>query len=176
MFQEKYLPEFDFTETHSISIHQTPAKIFSLVDSIDIRESWLINFLFSLRGLGSGRQDLKCILNGNFTVLEQQVGSEIILGLVGQFWKPQGNLKKLTPDEFNHFNTDGFLKATWNFKATSENNEITKLETETRVKCLGKKAHRKFSFYWFFIRPFSGLIRMEILKLIKKKAEAVQPS
>jgi hypothetical protein len=51
---------------------------------------------------------------------------------------------------------------------------LTILETETRIQCLDKNALKKFSWYWFFIRPFSGMIRLQILKSIKRSAESIQ--
>jgi hypothetical protein len=47
------------------------------------------------------------------------------------------------------------------------------LTTETRIKCLDNESRRSFGFYWMFIQPFSGLIRMEMLRAIKRKAELV---
>jgi hypothetical protein len=113
----------------------------------------------------------KGLLQNNFIELERIKDQELLLGLVGQFWKPNGNLKKLTPEEFKSFNQPMFLKATWNFELISQKNNKTILETETRIQCLDEKSHKMFSRYWFFIRPFSGLIRKEILKSVKRKAE-----
>jgi len=47
----------------------------------------------------------------------------------------------------------------------------TRLTTETRIKCLDEDSRSRFGWYWAFIRPFSGLIRMEMLRAIKRKAE-----
>ncbi len=64
------------------------------------------------------------------------------------------------------------LKMMWNFyfKEVAENKTL--VSTETRVSCLTKKSKMLFSLYWFFIKPFSGIIRMEMLRLIKQKAES----
>src|SRR5687768_11545583 len=116
MLQEKYLPVYDFSEVHRISIRQSPERIFSLVDDLDISESWLIRFLFRLRGLKSGMQSKKGLISEKFIELERRADSELIVGLAGQFWKSNGNLQVLTPTEFAEFRRDGFLKATWSFQ------------------------------------------------------------
>ena len=52
-----------------------------------------------------------------------------------------------------------------------EKNSTTELETITRIQCTDESSRKKFSRYWFFIKPFSGIIRKEILKAVKAKSE-----
>jgi len=96
---------------------------------------------------------------------------EVAIGLIGQFWRPNGNLQKFTLEEFEHFKERGFCKGLWTFRLVKKGEGATLLETETRVFCTDKKSLSKFSRYWLFIKPFSGLIRNEILRGIKNKAE-----
>ncbi len=46
------------------------------------------------------------------------------------------------------------------------------LSTETRVHVADPPARRKFRRYWFVIRPFSGLIRILLLRAARRRAEA----
>lgn len=172
MLQEKYLPQCHFTEKYSVVISQPAEEIYALVDQLDFSESIIIRMLFTLRGMPARMMNKQGLQNDRFVVLEQQQNREIIIGLIGQFWRPSGNLQKFYPHEFVLFTKPGFCKATWNFRLTSQTAKTTMLETETRIFCLDERTKKKFSGYWFFIRPFSGIIRKEILRLIKKKAEA----
>ena len=106
-----------------------------------------------------------------FVILEHQPDQEIILGLIGQFWKASGGIQSFRPEEFVPFHNPGFSKALWNFKITLHDEKHVRLETETRIFCTDEKTRSRFARYWFFIRPFSGLIRIEMLKIIKRKAE-----
>ena len=47
-----------------------------------------------------------------------------------------------------------------------------RLSTETRVHVSDPVSRRKFQRYWRVVRPFSGLIRMSILRAAKRRAEA----
>jgi hypothetical protein len=47
------------------------------------------------------------------------------------------------------------------------------LSTETRVHVADPAARRKFRRYWFVIRPFSGLIRILLLRAARRRAEAL---
>jgi hypothetical protein len=99
-------------------------------------------------------------------------GREMLLGLVGKFWTLKGDLKKIDADSFKAFETPGYAKAVWNFALRPDGNDV-RLTTETRIRCTDADSRRRFGFYWTFIRPFSGLIRMEMLRVIKNKAEAI---
>lgn len=55
----------------------------------------------------------------------------------------------------------------WNFSFKPIGNE-TLVSTETRILCLDEASKKKFKRYWFFIKPFSGFIQKEILKLLEK--------
>lgn len=170
MLLNKYLPEFDFRERHSTKIFAKPEVIASFVERLDMRQSRIIRFLFRLRGMPSDMTGKAGFEKSRFIELERIENKEVIIGLIGQFWKPNGNLQLFCPEEFRKFSIDDFLKAVWNFEII-QLQDYCLLETETRIQCLGKNAKRRFSRYWFFIRPFSGLIRKEILKSIKRNAE-----
>jgi len=47
----------------------------------------------------------------------------------------------------------------------------TKVSTETRVLCVAPITKITFGLYWLMIKPFSGLIRKKMLKIIKKDSE-----
>jgi hypothetical protein len=167
----RYLPRWHFQEKHSILIAASPEVIFALAERLDVSDSSIIRFLYWLRGMPARALNKQGMQSTRFIELEKISNQEIIIGLIGQFWKPNGNLQLFKPTEFIDFRRAEFLKAVWNFKIIPSSPTVSLLETETRVECLDRIAYKKFSRYWFFIRPFSGLIRNEMLRAIKKKAE-----
>jgi hypothetical protein len=171
MLLDKYLPDYHYSEKHNIIIKAPAEKIFELARHLDVSESRFIKLLFRLRGMPSKMLNREGLQRNNFIELERTYPDEIIIGLIGQFWRPDGNLQLFKPDAFVNFGKTGFLKSVWNFQLIAKSPSETLLTTETRVQCLGKDAHKKFSIYWFFVRPFSGLIRKAMLKSIKRKAE-----
>lgn len=172
MLQEKYLPQFHFSEKHSILIHASPEKVSSVTENLDASSSWIIRLLLTLRGIPhSTSKGIDGWKKMGFVVLEQHPGKEIILGLIGQFWKATGKIQRCTKEQFISFDDPGFAKTIWNFELSTQADNQVLLETETRIFSLGETVRKKFARYWFFIRPFSGLIRAEMLRIIKKKAE-----
>lgn len=170
MLQEKYLPNAHFEEVHTIVINTAPERVWRIISNLDFSHSRLIRFLFALRGMPARMMTLEQLQRSGFIRLEEHENRELIIGLIGQFWKPTGNLQKFDADEFRSWVRKDFAKATWSFKITPERN-LCIVETETRIHCVDEKSRSRFARYWFFIRPFSGVIRRAILRSIKREAE-----
>ena len=171
MLQDKYLPEYHFDEKHSITIDASVSQIFPCIEHLDFSHSKIIRLLFAIRGLPPSMLNLTGLEYHRFYVLESRQNDEIIIALIGQFWKPDGNLQLFKPDEFIPFAEPGFAKSTWSFKLEALTPQSTHLETVTRIYCTDEPSRKKFSRYWFFIKPFSGLVRMEILRALKRKVK-----
>lgn len=179
-----YLPEYDFFERHSIVVNSSPEKVYKAINNSNMSESKIIGFLSYLRAifepsiLKKDLADLKNtpgsqLIKGNefMILLEEIENREIVLGFAGKFWHPRPKLIHFTNAlEFISFNESGNGKAAWNMYIESNNNGTVTLSTETRILSLGGEA-KLFRFYWAIIRLFSGWIRLELLKIIKKEAE-----
>jgi hypothetical protein len=172
MLIDEFLPEYDFVETHGISIRAGAADIYRAASEVDFTESFIIRWLFWLRGLSTEAVTLASLKKSRFEMLGEIPNREILLGLVGRFWTIGGDLKKIDAESFKKFDTVGYAKAVWNF-ALRPDGEAMRLTTETRIRCLDAESRRNFGFYWMFVRPFSGLIRMEMLRAIKRRAESL---
>lgn len=171
MLIDKYLKDYHYTERHSVNISAPVEQIAAELENLDMSRSKIIRFLFWLRGMPQKMLTKNGLTSGGFIELERIQNDEIVIGLIGQFWKPNGNLQRFAPEEFVHFNQPKFLKGVWNFKIIPRQSHC-ELTTETRVYCTDEKSRKRFAKYWFIVKPFSGLIRMEILRSIKKSAEA----
>ena len=170
MLIDSFLPEYDFSETHDIKIRATTEKVFRVANEIDLCESAVVRWLFRLRGLPTAKMTLREMRWMRFEILGERENRELLLGIAGRFWTIRGDLRKINAGNFREFDEKGFAKAVWDFSLDEADGE-TRLTTETRIKCLDAESRRNFGFYWTFIQPFSALIRKEILKTIKRKAE-----
>ena len=66
-----------------------------------------------------------------------------------------------------------WLKAVWNFKFEELEAGKTRVSTETRVLCVASFTRFTFGLYWSIIKPFSGIIRNKMLRIIKEDSEAL---
>jgi hypothetical protein len=168
MLIDKYLVEWDFAKQNDVDVRiQSPPMISFLYD-VDCGKSRLIRILFFLRGLPKRMFSINGVLDMGFILLEEDQ-SEIVIGLVAQPWKLNGNIIKITPEQFMVFMGQDYVKVVWNFKIEKNLEGQVNISTETRIQCTSSKARRIFSIYWFFIGFFSGVIRREMLNIIKKE-------
>lgn len=145
----KYLPEYTFNEYHKILVDASVKDCFIAAKNIDMGKSTLTKTLMKLRGLPA--KDLRLqhfIKNIGFFYLDENPYREFVIDA------SQKNLKIF-----------------WNFLFEKIAENKTLVSTETRIFCLTKKSKSVFSLYWFFVKPFSGLIRKEMLSLVRRQAE-----
>ncbi|MGH7601003.1 MAG: hypothetical protein ACREOI_31985 [bacterium] len=183
MLIDEFLPAYDAIEHHQIDIHSSAERVYMAARTLDLSGSAWVRWLFRLRGFpalffsrarslqeGLGLT-LDSLLKTGFILLGEMPLREIVLGLVGKFWTSSGCIQRLDKAGFLSFTTPDYAKAVWNFSLLPQADGTTRLLTETRVLCLDETSRRRFRLYWVFIRPFSGLIRREALRAIKRQAE-----
>lgn len=166
---DQFLSQYDVAKRYQIDIQAPVEAVYPLIRQLDVSNSALIRWLFRLRGLPQGCLNLEGLTKTGFVILAEKPPREMVLGLAGRFWRLAGDIQHIKAQEFQAFNPPGYAKAAWNFSLhqTEENN--TQLSTETRVYCMDERSREKFKKYWMVIGPFSGLIRKEILRTIKRK-------
>jgi hypothetical protein len=136
-----------------------------------MHDSTIIRLLYRLRGMPDQSLTLDGMIETGFVLLADDVGREIVLGLVGQFWTPSGTLEKVDAGEFAAFRQAGLAKAAVNLVFWPLADMRSRISTETRVYCCDTASRQRFRLYWMLISPFSGWIRKEWLRLIKTQAE-----
>ncbi|HEX8289513.1 MAG TPA: hypothetical protein VF556_16135 [Pyrinomonadaceae bacterium] len=181
MLIDEFMPVYDFSEKHETTVLAAAETAYDALNSFDFNESIIIHWLFRLRGLAlknsrgatSQKMTLRDMSKFDFVLLEENPNEEILFGLIGKFWKPTGDLQRVNAKDFLCFDKGGYAKTTWNFTLIDSAPQKVCLKTETRVLCMDEESRRNFQFYWTFIKPFSGWIRREALRLAKQKAEAI---
>lgn len=184
---DRFLPEYDFHEVHSVRVNASPEGTYTATKELTPSDlPWPVHLMFRIRELpakltGKSTTELKA----DSTFLEQLLGEEfmllsdsseeIVFGLIGQFWKLRGgeNIRLAEPCEFIDFATAGYAKAAANLAFEPAGDE-TVLSTETRIWAPDEKTRRKFAFYWRLISLGSGWIRIMWLNAIKRRAETVR--
>lgn len=175
------MPVYDVAETYSIRIDASPERVWTQLLNADFAGLPVARRLMALRSFGrrkppeSEPHTLATLTSGGgkggFVELARMPGEEIVLGIIGRFWRPDAPvLRDWKAAEFVAMSPPGQAKAAWNFYLQSDAG-ATILSTETRVQCCGQAARIKFRLYWALIGFFSGWIRKEILKMVKRNCE-----
>ena len=186
---DEYLPEYDAREIHRTQVHAPASRIYCAFRSTDLAESMLVRICLALRALPGVLQSpmlglrhfrmrlgttmaLREFEAHGFRVLSQNPPHELLIGLIGSFWKMDSGLLPIDVATFKGSQSPGTARAAWNFSVVEQENGMCELATETRVKCADAKSRRYFGLYWVVVRPGSGLIRRSMLRSIRKKAES----
>lgn len=181
MLIDSFAPNADEFELHRIQIDASPEVVRRALWTTDLGGSLIIKALMGLRGLPEfilhgGRRPptdvhvtLKALIKGGFGLLANEL-DEIVLGVNGRFWRPTGNLFPFDRADFDEPIPAGQARGVWNF-SIKPSGSGTILATETRVTCGDPNSLKKFRRYWLVVRPFSGLIRLVMLRAVKREAE-----
>ena len=160
-------------ERHDVVVRAPVERVYGAVRALDISDARVTRLLFRLRGLPSQpRFTLDDFLKMRFILLGERSDEELLLGLVGKFWTPAGELRRIERAEFKDLNERGYAKAAWSFHLTQATHDEVSLETETRVYCTDGLSRMKFRLYWTVVGVFSGIVRREMLQIIKRNAES----
>jgi hypothetical protein len=178
---DRFMPDFDVVEYHEAIVDARSADVYRTALSVDLGRSLPIQVLFAIRSVpayltGKRKPNRSLtigeLLQEGFVKLEEEEGSELVLGAVGRFWLPASGIESIAADEFMDFDKPGTAKAVMNIKV-EERGSQTLLSTETRVLATDATARRLFGLYWKVVGPFSALIRRIMLTKIKREAETL---
>jgi hypothetical protein len=195
MLLDKYLPDYDFTEMHSIRIRAAPETVFRALNEVSLDEiSFIVRLLIFLRELPEkvvGRKDpplsnrgsmLAGMYKSGFTLLSEQPPHELVFGCtvhgnIGRVWQKSSglNVSMKNAEDFLAFKNPDYLRVVANFLVKDSGNPGTVIvSTESRTMGLSPQAKHNFAPYWRIIRPWSGLIRRLLLTAIKRRSERLQ--
>jgi hypothetical protein len=168
---DDFMPAFDAVERHALAIAAPPPVVYAAITRTDFARSGPIRWLLRLRGLGApARLTLGEITRRGFVLLGERPGRELAFGVAGKFWTPSGGRVVLDVDGFRRFARAGYAKAVWDFRVTDAGAGATRLTTETRIWCVDAAARRRFRSYWVVVGPFSGLIRILMLRAVARES------
>jgi hypothetical protein len=196
---EEFLPLSECGHDHSVVVRATVDRLYGVARQAvalafgDTRPAengraaltWrsipLTLALFWLRGLparlvarerraggGSDRPGLGWV---GFVRLGERAPREIVVGAAGRFWTLGGDLDPVSPDAFREYRMPGCARMVMTLRVDRIDAATSLLSTTTRIAGCDGVGSRRFRLYWFFIGPFSALIRREILGWLKREAE-----
>ncbi len=179
---DELMPNDEHFEVHDIWLDASPDEAYRALLTLRGDEIRLLRPLMALRELparlvgrtvGGDRNApvLESLVAGGFVKLAEEPGREIVLGVVGRFWKLTGNAPVRSVHDrqtFTAFNQQGYAKAAMNLLVRAEGRG-SRLITETRIDTTDPTAARSFRRYWRWVRPGSGLIRRSWLKAVQRR-------
>jgi hypothetical protein len=154
---DDYLPSYEFATRHEVDVDAPTEVAERALREVTFRDVPIVRALLFARGEGRHRplDPVVATMVPRATVVEDAPGEGIVLSVTGQFWRLSGR------------GPEPPATAVVDFRSIPG-----RLSTETRVHVPDPVSRRKFVRYWRVVRPFSGLIRMSVLRAAKRRAEA----
>jgi hypothetical protein len=116
---DELIPSYDFCERHSTRMSATPAAALAAVKAATLREMPGVGPLFALRGIQAARDRplVDELLGLGFDRLVDEE-DELVLGYVGQPWRPGGGsrVRPASPEAWAAFDEPGYAKAALFFR------------------------------------------------------------
>ncbi len=175
-----FIPEPEVSERHRTVVDAPPEVVFAALHNVELSESPVIRLIIETRKLAMGGKDkteplppplLAQVKALGWGVLEETPGREIAFGAVCKPWEGDVKFRAVPAAELAAFAEPGYAKIAWSVTVTRLGGMRTLIRTETRVVTTDAESRRRFRRYWAFVSPGVGLIRREMLRLIKRKAE-----
>lgn len=152
---DERLPVWDFSETHRRTLSASSRSVvYATARHLDFSASWITRTLLHIRGI-RGVASLDAILErGEFSIVAERPPEEFVI------WVE-------VPDR---------LHIAWNFEFAAVRTGFIEVSTSTRIRCLTSRSRRLFRLYWLIVRPFSGLIRREMLRCLESQVRIQETS
>jgi hypothetical protein len=181
------LPHFDAGTIQRAVVYATPQTTYDAIWSADLLQTPLARMLTHasmaveragarIRGESGPRRvprsaGLRDMLGAGspWLLLADEPGRGVVLGLL---WTPPAGGHTCAADEFADYAAPGLAKVVWSISVNPFGAGHALLATETRTFATDALAKRRFGVLWPIIAPFAALMRSQVLKAIKREAEA----
>ena len=185
---ERFLPSYRLRQISRVAVAADPARAWATVRSLDTFDVPLMRPLAALRTMperllawlrrSSRRptahlriEDITAPGSG-FVLLGEQPGREVVVGAVGQFWRPAIRWRFVAPAELAAFAEPGWGKVVWNLRVDPREGGGSWVSIEVRVTTTDAASWRRFRRYWWLIGRFSEAIRAQALALLRRELGA----
>jgi hypothetical protein len=117
---------------------------------------------------------MEAITSSRFIILHSEPDRILTLGIVGQFWRLTGGNDAAVndPATFVDFDEPGFVKSAIDFVLIPHGSG-TRLTTNTCNRATDDSTARSFRNYWRVIGLGSKLIRLDMLRAVRRRAESI---
>lgn len=192
------LPEYDVSDEVAVTVAASPQRTFTALMEVDLmglgRTRPLIGVLGALRMLpdvlshvlhgesvASPPERMRLLDTagqpadeGGWSLLAEEPGHAVALGLVGKFWRPVIEYRDVPPADFTTFDEPGWAKTIYVLTVTALPGDRTLLRGIMRTATTDEHAHRWFRRYWTFgVGSGAHMLVEGVLEEARQQAERV---
>lgn len=165
------LPGAQFAEHHSGIVDAEPEVVWDALHRVRWTDLRVALPLAVIRGMTLAAPSGQGFF-ATFMARGVSVGDSprmAMLVMIGKPWQPiPASVRVDTVEETQAFAEPGWLKYGMEWLLHPLPGGRTLVETRTLCQATDAVAHRRFRAYWFVIRGFSGLIRIELIAALRR--------
>jgi len=165
---DRFLPRWDVRERHATYLAVPAEDALRLALTMPVAVDPLVRLLLVLRGMDASGSLEQFFQRHGFLLLHKTATAYTVGLPVMLARRPLAGL----PDagDWNGWAPPGGLKIATTFLAQPAGGDHSRFCTETRVFATDASARRRFAVYWFFVGPFSSLIRRRWLHALRRRS------
>lgn len=112
------------------------------------------------------------VADGGWVLLAERQDQEIVLGLVGKFWRPVIEFAEVSAEGFTEFSAPGFAKTIYDLRVRRLGDGRTLLSGLMRTATTDERARRWFRRYWTFgVGSGAHVLVSALLEMVREDAE-----
>ena len=112
------------------------------------------------------------VADGGWVLLAERQDQEIVLGLVGKFWRPVIEFAEVSAEGFTQFAEPGFAKTIYDLRVRPLGDGRTLLSGLMRTTTTDERARRWFRRYWTFgVGSGAHVLVSALLEIVREDAE-----
>lgn len=180
---DEFLPDAPHRTRYATTIRTDAEGAWTAMRSITVRELAFTRILLAVRrmSLSALRPDdertdlplLETFVKRDFTVLREDEPRALVLATTGRPWQLRSKLcAPAGTADFAAHDEPGTVRIAMSFELAEAGEGRTRLATETRVSPTDDAAAGRFRRYWTVVRPGSDVIRLDVLRAVRRRAEA----
>lgn len=180
---DEIMPEYECVERHSVRIHARPEQVMQAVRQSTFGDMKSLITLLKIRGVVVRDHSAEKVVQDQ-RILQAFADAKYLFGgsdheiVMAGVWnaREQRRPDVNTLQEFVKYRDQGGVKMAYAFNVSDAGDGWSTIVTETRVQALDDLTRRGMGRYWRLIVPGSGLLRLQWLDGIKRRAESMPNS
>jgi hypothetical protein len=167
------LPRWDVHEIHGADVAASPEATWAALQQVTLRELPVTCLLMTIRSLGrSARLDRRFLDAAGFLTPIDEAPGDRVVGLIGRPWQLRPRIVPFHgAAEFAAFDQPGYVRVATDLRVVPAPGG-SRFETETRIQATDPGSGRRFTRYWRIVGRGSALIRRDLLRAVRRRAEA----
>lgn len=164
------LPTWHWRSRSTLFVEASPAEVLAAAEQVTVDElPGVAHRVRDAKRVTDGVTVLDELLDQGFSILHEDPAHELVLGRVGQFWRPGGGRTNVVGREaFTAFDDAGHAKALLALTATPWR-QSTLLAVESRVCATDDRTAREFNRYWLVGGWASAAGRQQLLAAVRDR-------